>query len=158
MIDRRMVLAIALYFCMTGFALAGEGTPVADTAFNAAAKALDKSKQEVQKLKESWDKARLETTLYDQRAKRAYKRWTKATAKARGEAKAAKEKAELDLQLAIEKRKLAYNQWQAALFRQVARESELKALDQDNDTKAVREKIKQLEAKIGPSAIETKNP
>jgi sugar-specific transcriptional regulator TrmB len=143
---------------MADFVHGIEVTPAGDSAFDVAAKALDRSKEEVQKLKDAWDKSRLETTLYDQRAKRAYKRCTKATTKARDEAKSAKERAELELQLAIEKRKLAYNQWQAALLRQVARESELKALDQDKDTAAVREKIKQLEGKIGPKATTTQVP
>ena len=156
--DLKRAVAIIACFGMAGFVCASESTPVGDSAFDAAAKALVRSKDEVQKLKDAWDKSRLETTLYDQRAKRAYKRWAKATAKARGETKVAKERAELELQLAIEKRKLAYNQWQAALFRQVARESELKALDQDKDTTAVREKIKQLEGKIGPKATMTQVP
>src|SRR5579872_292950 len=87
-------------------AYAAGSTTVADNAFDAAAKALDKSKEEVQRLKDSWDKARLETTLYDQRAKRAFQRWVKAKTKARDQAKTVKEKAELELQLAVEKRKL----------------------------------------------------
>jgi hypothetical protein len=129
-------------------ACAADSTPVADTVFEAAAKALEKSKEEVQRLKDLWDKTRLETTLYDQRAKRAFQRWVKSKTKAREQAKAAKEKAELELQLAIEKRKLAYNQWQAAMLRQLSKESEVKALDQDKDTKAIRDQIKKLQDKL----------
>ena len=150
---KKFYFALLCGFCLAGIA-AAEPTPAADNAFDAAARELDKAKDEVQKLKDAWDKSRLETTLYDQRAKRAYKRWVKATAKARDEAKAAKEKAELELQLAVEKRKLAYNQWQASLLMAAAKESELKALDQEKDSAAVREKIKQLEAKIGPSTMD----
>ncbi|HUO56565.1 MAG TPA: hypothetical protein VMV05_00165 [bacterium] len=135
---------------LVGFAFAASPTPAVDNAFDAAAKALDKSKEEVQRLKDSWDKTRLETTLYDQRAKRAYQRWIKAAKSAKEQAKAQKEKAELELQLAIEKRKLAYSRWQAAVLRGAARESELKALDQDKDTKAIEAKIKELESKISP--------
>jgi hypothetical protein len=148
--------ALICFISSAGFwpSSAFAATPVADNAFDAAAKALDKSKEEVQVLKNSWDKTRLETTLYDQRAKRAYQKWLKATKKAKEQAKAVKEQAELELQLAIEKRKLAYNQWQGALLRQMSKESELKALDQDKDTAAVREKIKQLEEKLGkPSSV-----
>src|SRR5258708_3296202 len=145
------LLVCSQYWLLTRV-FAEDSTPVADTAFDIAAKALEKSKEEVQRLKDSWDKTRLETTLYDQRAKRAFQRWAahgaRAKTKAREQAKATKEKAELELQLAIEKRKLAYNQWQAALLRQMAKESEVKALDQDKDTTPVREKIKQLEQKI----------
>lgn len=124
--------------------------PSVDSAFDAAGKALDQSKEEVQKFKDVWDKTRLETTLYDQRAKRAYKRWTKAVKGAKETAKEQKEKAELEFQLAVEKRKLAYNEWQAAQLRMMARESQVRALDQDKDSDAVREKIKQLEEKISP--------
>ena len=141
---------IGVYRWQTDFAFAGQATPVVDNALDAAAKALDKSKEEVQRLKDSWDKTRLETTLYDQRAKRAYQRWIKAAKSAKDRAKEQKEKAELELQLAIEKRKLAYSQWQAAVYRGMAKESELKALDQDKDTKAIQDKIKELETKIGP--------
>ena len=154
----KSLLVIIVCLGMTVSAHVAELAPVGDSAFEAAAKALDRSKEEVRKLKDAWDKSRLETTLYDQRAKRAYKRWTKATTKSRDEAKTAKERAELELQLAVEKRKLAYNQWQAALLRQVARESELRALDQDKNTAAVREKIKQLEGKLGPGATTTQVP
>lgn len=154
--NRKLILAVALGLFAGNFVHAAEKTSAGDPAFDAAAKALDKSKEEVQKLKDAWDKSRLESTLYDQRAKRAYKRWVKASSKVRDDAKAAKEKAELELQLAIEKRKLAYNQWQTALLREMAKESEVKALDQERETNAVKEKIKQLEAKIGPQATVTK--
>src|SRR5258708_7971130 len=79
-----------------------------------AAERLEKSRGEVQRLKDAWDKARLETTLYDQRSKRAYQKWVKAAKKAREQTKLQKEKAELELQLAIEKRKLAFSLWQSA--------------------------------------------
>jgi hypothetical protein len=125
-------------------------TPSTDPAFDAAAQALDKAKQEVQSLKDQWDKARLETTLYDQRAKRAFQKWTKAAKKTKDNALAQKKRADLELRLAVEKRKLAYNEWQGAQLRELARESELKALDQDRDTRAVREKVKELESKISP--------
>jgi hypothetical protein len=143
-----LFLLLSVYLGETRFALAADSTPAADTVFDVAAKALEKSKAEVQRLKDLWDKARLETTLYDQRAKRAFQKWMKSKTQTREQAKAVKEKAELELQLAIEKRKLAYNQWQAAMLREVAKESEVKALDQDKDTAAVREKIKQLEGKL----------
>jgi hypothetical protein len=150
---------ISVHLWQISRAVAADSTPVADSAFDAAAKALDKSKEEVQRLKNLWDKARLETTLYDQRAKRAFQRWVKSKTSAREQAKAAKEKAGLELQLAIEKRKLAYNQWQSAMLRQVARESEVKALDQDKDTAAVREKIKQLEGKISrQTTVDSQQP
>jgi len=142
---------IFLVFCFCVFSvsfLSAAPTPSVDSAFDAAAKALDQSKDEVQKFKDVWDKTRLETTLYDQRAKRAFKKYVKAVKGARETAKEQKEKAELEFQLAVEKRKLAYNEWQAAQLRLMASESQVKALDQDKDSEAIREKIKQLEDKI----------
>ncbi len=138
---------ICVYLWPMGSAFAAQPTPIRENAFDMAAKALDKSKEEVLELKNTWDKTRLETTLYDQRAKRAYKRWVKAVKSAREKAKEQKEKAELELQLAIEKRKLAYSLWQEAVLRQTAKEFELKALDQQKDTAAIREKISKLEEK-----------
>ena len=126
-------------------------TPVPkDPTFDKAGEALDKAKQEVQELRDQWDKARMETTLYDKRAKRAYQKWVKAAKKMKDRAKEQKEKAELELQLSIEKRKWAFNEWQAAQLREVAKESELKALDQEKDAKDIRERIKKLEQKLGP--------
>jgi hypothetical protein len=122
-----------------------------DSAFDAAAQGLQEAQKELQELKGKWDRARLETTLYDKRAKRAYQRWVKASKKLKEQAKAEKEKAELEFQLALEKRKLAGSRWQAAQLRELATESEVKALDQDRDTKAIEEKIKQLEEKLPPA-------
>lgn len=126
-----------------------------DSAFDKAGEALDKAKQEVQELRDKWDKAKMETTLYDQRAKRAYQKWVKSKQKMRDQAKAQKEKADLELQLAIEKRKLASNEWEAARSREEAKESELKALDQERDAREIREKIHQLEQKLEPSKTPT---
>ena len=107
-----------------------------DTAFDAAAKELDKAKEETQRLKDSWDKSKLETTLYDQRAKRAYQKWTKAAKSLKDQAEVQKERAELEFQLAVEKRKLAYNEWQVAQLKMLAKESLVKALDQEKESSA----------------------
>lgn len=150
-------ICVHLWFQAPAFAAP---TPVSDKAFEAAAKGLDQAKSEVQKMKDVWDKARMETTLYDQRAKRAYQKWAKAKKDLKKKAEEQKERAQLELQLAIEKRKLAYNQWQAAQYRVLSHESQLKALDQDKDTRAVQERIKKMEEKLGrpksggqPSAV-----
>lgn len=136
-------------------AFADPATPPVDNAFDAAARELDQAKDETQKLKDAWDKSRLETTLYDQRAKRAYQKWAALSARAvktaKEQARLQKERAELELQLAIEKRKLVFNEWQAAQLRQASREAQLKSLAQEKDGTAIREKIKQLEAKLKPA-------
>lgn len=133
---------------LIGFAFAGQPTPSVDTSLDVAAKDLEKAKDEVQKLKDAWDKTRLETTLYEQRAKRAYQKWVKASKSLKDRAKAQKDRADLEFQLALEKRKLAYNEWQAAQDRLASREDQVKALDQEKESAAIQEKIKQLETKL----------
>lgn len=132
-----------------GLAFGGQPTPSVDSAVDAAALDLEKAKDEAQRLKDTWDKARLEVTLYDQRAKRAYQKWAKAAKAAREQARIQKEQAGMELDLAIEKRKLAFNEWQAAQLRQAAIEARVKALDQEKDSEAIRDRIKKLEDKLG---------
>ena len=142
---------ICVHLWLTGSAFSGQATPSVDSAMDAAAKGLEQAKDESQKLKDDWDKARLETTLYDQRAKRAYQKWAKAAKAAREQAKAQKERTELELQLAIEKRKLAYDEWQAAELRVAGHESQVKALDQEKEGEEVRDKIRKLQDELKPS-------
>ena len=111
---------------------------------------LDQLKEDIQKLKDAWDKSRLEVTLYEKRAKRAYQKWVKAAKTVKVQAKVQREKADMELQLAVEKRKLAFSQWQSAVFLQTAEESRLRSLSQEKDTKAIRAKIAELETKIKP--------
>ncbi len=152
----RRILALSVFICSV-FAASRQSafadpTPVTGDAFDAAAKELDKAKDETQKLKDAWDKTRLETTLYDQRAKRAYQKWAKAVKSAKESARLQKERAEMELQLAIEKRKLAFNEWQTAQLYQASREAEVKALDQEKDSAAIRERIRKLKEKLNASS------
>jgi chromosome segregation ATPase len=143
---------LLVFFCAFltySHTFADQSTSTPGDAFDKAAKELDKAKDEVRKLKDAWDKARLETTLYEQRVKRAYQKWAKAAKALKGQAEDLKKKADLEFQLAVEKRKLAFNEWQAAQFRLAAREGELKALDQEKESAAIKEKIKSLQDKIG---------
>ena len=109
------------------------------------------AQQEVQKLRDAWDKTRLEATLYDQRAKRAYQKWLKSPKALKTQAQNAKEHADLELQWAVEKRKLAFVQWQKAVFLQAASEAKLKALDQQKDEAAIQAKIRALEQQLNPT-------
>lgn len=150
------IFAVSVFICacfaglwLADPAVAGQAPPSAQDSLDSAAKQLEKAKDETQKLKDAWDKTRLEVTLYDQRAKRAYKRWAKAVKTAKEQARLQKERAEMELQLAIEKRKLAFNEWQAAQLRQAADEAQVKALDQEKDSTAIRDKIKKLQDKLG---------
>ena len=141
------LLFLALLLSLPSHAAKGAGQDTAAPA-EAAAQALQKAKAEAARLKDDWDKARLETTLYDQRAKRAYKHWLNAKSKARDQALRDKERAELELKLSVEKRKLAWNRWEAAQFRATARESEWKALEDEKDSADIEKEIHGLEAKL----------
>ncbi len=149
---KRLVSSALICACLVSLWIYGsafaDSTPGPDSPFDVAAKELDKAKDETQKLKDSWDKSRLETTLYDKRAKRAYQKWVKAAKGLKDQAEAQKEKAELEFQLAVEKRKLAYNDWQVAQMKMLAKESQVKALDQEKESESIREKIKQLEGEL----------
>ncbi len=142
---------LLILVCSVGFASAKTAlAPASSTDVDVVGQKLDEMKEDIQKLKESWDKTRLEVTLYEKRAKRAYQKWVKAAKAVKAAAKIQKEKADLELQLAVEKRKLAFSQWQSKVFLQTAEESHLKSLAQDKDSKAIQEKIDQLEAKLKP--------
>jgi hypothetical protein len=151
---KTVLFLLSVFICvhpwLNGIAFA-DPVPAADTAFDAAAKELDQAKDETQKLKDSWDKSRLETTLYDQRAKRAYQKWVKAAKSLKDQAEAQKERAELEFQLAVEKRKLAYNEWQVSQLRVASHEATVKALDQEKESGSIREKMKQMEEKLSPA-------
>ncbi len=157
-----LALSAFIFSCSAGlwlddFAFAEQPTPSVDNAFDTAAEELEKAKDETQKLKDAWDRARLETTLYDQRAKRAYQKWLKAMKAAKDRARLQKEQADLELQLAVEKRKLAFNEWQAAQLREAGREADVKALEQERENAPIREKIEQIEDKLGQgSAAESR--
>src|SRR6185369_10231621 len=110
-------------------------------------KTLEKGRQELLRLKDVWDKARLEATVYEKRSVRMYKEWAKSAKSLREKARIQKEKAALEFQLAIERRKLAGSEWQAAQFRVQAAEFQLKSLEQEANTRAIKEKIKQMEGK-----------
>lgn len=153
---KKVVFLLSVFICvhpwLNSLAFAGQATPSVDGALDTAAKELEKAKDETQKLKDVWDRTRLEVTLYDQRAKRAYKKWAKAVKSAKEQERLKKERAGMELQLAIEKRKLAFNEWQAAQLRQASREAQVKALDQEKDSAAIRERIKKLEDKLRPAS------
>jgi hypothetical protein len=146
---RPVVLLFALLCSdlrLTGVAFAG--TPTPGSSFDTVAQELDKAKAETQRLKDVWDKERLQTTLYEQRMKRAAQKFAKAAKDVKTKTKEQKERAEIEFQLAVEKRKLAYNEWQAAQLRAVAKETQLKALDQEKDNNAIRMRIDKLEVKL----------
>jgi len=148
-------VAVSVFICVhpCSLAFAAPTTPVAvDVSLDNAAKALEKAKEEARALRETWDKTKLEATLYDKRAKRAYEKWVKAAKGLRKDAEKQKDQAQLELKLSMERRKLAYNEWQAALYRQALREAQFKLAEQERDIAIVKERIRKLEKEAGTSA------
>ena len=137
---------ISVHPCSRVFA----GTPTPGDTFDSVAAEFEKAKAETQRLKDAWDKSRLETTLYEQRVKRASRKLEKVAKDLKAKAQEQKDRAELEFQLSLEKRKLAYNEWQAAQLRMVAKESQLKALDQEKESGAIRARVRELENKLHP--------
>jgi hypothetical protein len=132
-------------FIQPGFAAP---TPGPDSALNQAGKQMEAAKQETQKLRDAWDKAKLEVTLYERRAKRAYQKWIKSTKTLRAQTQTAREKADLELQLAVERRKLAFVLLQEAVYRQAALDARMNELDQQKDEADIRAKLKDIESKL----------
>ena len=124
--------------------------PASETEMGDMSEKLDQAKTAVDQFKTAWDKARLETTLYDQRAKRAYQRWLKAAKSLKSKAQEQRDKADLELQLSVERRKLAFSQWQSAQLRQASEEAQVQAFAQDQGSKAIQNKIQQLQSQLSP--------
>jgi chromosome segregation ATPase len=143
-----------LFFCWCvmmgcGTVLA-QTTPQPTTDINVLGEKLDQAKADVDQFKNAWDKARLETTLYDQRAKRAYQRWLKTVKSLKSKAQEQRDKADLELQLSVERRKLAFAQWQSAQLQEASEEAQVQAFAQDQGAQAIRNKIQQLDEKLAP--------
>jgi hypothetical protein len=124
--------------------------PTSEAILSDMSAKLDQAKATVDEFKNTWDKARLETTLYDQRAKRAYQRWLKAAKGLRAKAQEQRDRADFELQLSVERRKLAFSQWQSAQLREASEEAQVQAFAQDQGTKAIQDKIHQLQDKLTP--------
>ena len=154
----KVFLFLAVFMGTHGVLLAQAAPKPEHNETDGLTEKLDQAKAEVEKFKTAWDKARLETTLYEQRSKRAYQKWVKATKTAKAKAQAARDKADVELQLSVEKRKLAFSQWQSAQLREASSETQIKALAQDQDTKAIQDKIHQLETKLGPTQTPSVSP
>src|ERR1700735_1045049 len=65
----------ALAVCFGSNLFAQTPAPALEAKIAQAAQQVQTAQGDVQKLKDAWDRSRLESTLYSQRAQRAYKRW-----------------------------------------------------------------------------------
>jgi chromosome segregation ATPase len=153
---KKLNLFLSAFICANLWLIGFVGLSFAQTTHqpnadvNALGEKLDQAKADVDQFKNAWDKARLETTLYDQRAQRAYQRWLKATKSLKTKAQGLRDKADLELQLSVERRKLAFSRWQSAQLREASEEAQVQAFAQDQGTKAIQVKIRQLQAKLSP--------
>ena len=69
---KKIASVLFIVLCSVGFTFAKTApTPANSTDVDVVGQKLDELKVDVGKLKESWDKTRLEVTLYEKRAKRA---------------------------------------------------------------------------------------
>jgi hypothetical protein len=120
-----------------------------------AADQVQKAQTEVDQLKDVWDRSRLESTLYDQRAQRAYQRWAAAKKDWKKKMALHKDQAQLEFQLSVEKRKLAFDRWQQALDQLNAAQQLLSAAEQAKDILDTRAHINRLENQLYPSGTPT---
>lgn len=127
-------------------------TPVSgqDAKIAQAARQVQTAQGEVQKLKDAWDRSRLESTLYSQRAQRAYKRWAAAKKDWKKKMAQHKDEAQLEFELAVEKRKLAFDLWQQAQYRLGAEQQLLSAAESTVDIQATQAHIAKLQSQMTP--------
>jgi hypothetical protein len=135
-------------------------TPVAaqDAKIVQAAQQVQAAQGEVQKLKDAWDRSRLESTLYSQRAQRAYKRWAAAKKDWKKKMAQHKDGAQLEFELAVEKRKLAFDLWQQAQYRLGAQQQLLSAAESTVDIQATQAHIAKLQSQIAPAVSAAPSP
>ena len=120
-----------------------------------AAQEVQKAQTQADQFKDAWDRSRLESTLYDQRAQRAYQRWVRGKKDWKKKMALHKDQAQLEFQIAVEKRKLAYDLWQQALDRLNSAQQLLNAAGVAGDIEAARAQLRRLENQLPPSATPT---
>jgi hypothetical protein len=111
----------------------GEPTPVDPTVLKARA--------EVKTVRDLWDKARLEATVYDKRYRRAYDRWTQAAKADKAAAAVKRDRAMDELKLSFERRRLAWYRWEDA-------RAEAKAVEAAAERKALRSDMERVKTRI----------
>lgn len=160
---RRLIWTSRLSVCAVvffiGSAFAGADAPTApDPRVAQAAEQVQKTQAETQKLKDAWDRSRLEATLYDQRAQRAYRRWVAAKKDWKKKMEAHKDRAQLEFELAVEKRKMAFSLWREAQYRLEADRQLLGAAEQKGNIVEIKNHLKDIQGKLDASAASGAKP
>jgi len=143
-------LGVFAWAFFVGVAAAQTPVPEQNTKITQAAQQVQTAQDEVQKLKDAWDRSRLESTLYSQRAQRAYKRWAAAKKDWKKKMAQHKDEAQLEFELAVEKRKLAFDLWQQAQYRLGAQQQLLNAAESSVDIQATQAHIAKLQSQVAP--------
>jgi len=115
-----------------------------------------KARAESQKLRDVWDHARLESTVYDKRYHRAYDRWVKAAKEGKSVAMKKRDQAMVELKVSLERRRLAWYEWELAKAKQVALEAQNKAKGLREDVQRVKKRIEDLGGTWKPTPVPTK--
>ncbi|MGH7739109.1 MAG: hypothetical protein ACREL1_03075 [bacterium] len=152
----RLSVFVSAFF--VGSVLAQASTPsTQDPQVTQAAERMQKTQDEVQKLKDAWDRSRLEAALYNQRSQRAYRRWVAAKKDWKKKMGEHKDRAQLEFELAVEKRKLAYGLWQEARDRFEADQRLLDEAEQKGNVVEIKNHIADIQKKLdAPSASDAK--
>jgi hypothetical protein len=115
-----------------------------------------KARSESQKLRDAWDHARLESTVYDKRYHRAYDRWVKAAKEGKITAMKKRDQAMVELKISLERRRLAWYEWELAKSKQVALEAQTKAKGLREDIQRVKQRIEGLGGAWKSTPVPTK--
>ncbi len=136
--------------------------PTPEIAVEVAATPTDpavvKAVAEVKKARDAWDKARLETTVYEKRRKRAYDQWVRADRETKPRALARRDRAQNEFDLSVERRRLAWYRWEDARARLQAAESAARRKTLALDIERVRTRIQDMERKWGLSPAASPKP
>lgn len=172
--------ALVLFFAWGGAAAAPTPTPTGTKAAPVAKKApvkaaadasgdvaepeptpdplVVKARGEAQRLRDAWDHAKLESTVYDKRYRRAYDRWVQSGKEAKAAAVKKRDQAMLDLKISLEKRRLAWYEWELAKAKQVQLEASAKAKALRDDVTRVKKRIEAMGGSLKPTPGPVKNP
>ncbi len=127
-------------------------TPATSTEMEQAKAALATAREASTKAKAAWDKAKLETTLWDQRYKRAYKEWSQAKGEARKAALERRLTAEIDLKKSLEFRKVNWYRFEIASRRAKAAEESMKICELEQEMATVQARLDALKTPVVPKA------
>jgi hypothetical protein len=160
----RFTLALVLFLSGAWAVAAPKSTPafIAEDEPQAEATPADpavvKIRAEVKKVRDAWDKARLEATVYEKRYHRAYDKWVQSAREGKSNALARRDRAQAEFSLSVERRRLAWYRWEDARARQQAAEAAARRKGLAADIERVRARIRDMESKWGLGPTPTPKP